>query len=98
MDLYEDEVFVFTPKGELFKLPKGATVLDFAFHIHSKLGCKCIGAKGNGQNVQLKQNVKSGAQVEITTFTIKTPNREWVKSVTTLKAKNNTRQALKVMA
>ena len=42
MDLYEDEVFVFTPKGDLFKLAKGATVLDFAFHIHSKLGCKCI--------------------------------------------------------
>ena len=50
MDLYEDEVFVFTPKGDLFKLAKGATVLDFAFHIHSKLGCKCIGAKPRHQN------------------------------------------------
>ena len=53
MDLYEDEVFVFTPKGDLFKLAKGATVLDFAFHIHSKLGCKCIGANVNGKKVQL---------------------------------------------
>ena len=63
MDLYEDEVFVFTPKGDLFKLAKGATVLDFAFHIHSKLGCKCIGAKVNGKNVQLKQKLNSGDQV-----------------------------------
>ena len=55
LDLYEDEVFVFTPKGDLCSnWAKGATVLDFAFHIHSKLGCKCIGAKVNGKNVQLK--------------------------------------------
>ena len=49
LDLYEDEVFVFTPQGDLFKLGKGCTVLDFAFHIHSKLGCKCIGVKVNGR-------------------------------------------------
>ena len=70
MDLYEDEVFVFTPKGDLFKLAKGATVLDFAFHIHSKLGCKCIGAKVNGKNAQLKQKLNSGDQVEIMTSNV----------------------------
>ena len=53
MDLYEDEVFVFTPKGDLYKLPKGATVLDFAFMIHTKLGCSCTGAKVNGKNVPI---------------------------------------------
>ena len=73
LDLYEDEVFVFTPKGDLFKLGKGATVLDFAFHIHTKLGCKCIGAKVNGRNVQLKQVLQSGDQVEIMTSNTQTP-------------------------
>ena len=79
MDLYEDEVFVFTPKGDLFKLAKGATVLDFAFHIHSKLGCKCIGAKVNGKNVQLKQKLNSGDQVEIMTSNTQTPKQDWLK-------------------
>ncbi len=98
MDLYEDEVFVFTPKGDLFKLPKGATVLDFAFHIHSKLGSKCIGAKVNGKNVQLKQILNSGDQVEIMTSNTQTPKRDWLKIVTTSKARNKIRQALKEMA
>ena len=83
MDLYEDEVFVFTPKGDLFKLAKGATVLDFAFHIHSKLGCKCIGAKVNGKNAQLKQKL--------------TPKQDWLNIVTTSKARTKIRQALKEM-
>lgn len=65
LELYEDEVFVFTPKGDLYKMPKGATVLDFAFAIHSKLGSKCIGAKVNGKNAQLKQTLNSGDQVEV---------------------------------
>ena len=60
LDLYEDEVFVFTPKGDLFKLGKGATVLDFAFHIHTGLGCKCIGARVNGKNAPLRQVLHSG--------------------------------------
>ena len=98
MDLYEDEVFVFTPKGDLFKLPKGATVLDFAFHIHSKLGSKCIGARVNGKNVQLKQKLNSGDQVEIMTSNTQTPKRDWLKIVTTSKARNKIRQALKEMA
>lgn len=97
MDLYEDEVFVFTPKGDLFKLAKGATVLDFAFHIHSKLGSKCIGAKVNGKNVQLKQKLNSGDQVEIMTSNTQTPKRDWLSIVTTSKARTKIRQALKEM-
>jgi GTP pyrophosphokinase len=98
MDLYEDEVFVFTPKGDLFKLPKGATVLDFAFNIHSKLGCKCIGAKVNGKNAQLRQTLNSGDQVEVMTSNSQTPKPDWLKIVTTSKARNKIRQALKEMA
>lgn len=97
MDLYEDEVFVFTPKGDLFKLAKGATVLDFAFHIHSKLGCKCIGARVNGKNAQLKQKLNSGDQVEIMTSNTQTPKQDWLNIVTTSKARTKIRQALKEM-
>lgn len=97
LDLYEDEVFVFTPKGDLFKLNKGATVLDFAFHIHSKLGCKCIGAKINGKNGQLKQVLNSGDQVEIMTASTQFPKQDWLNIVTTTKARNKIRQELKEM-
>ena len=95
LELYEDEVFVFTPKGDLFKLAKGATVLDFAFSIHTKLGCKCIGAKVNGKNVQLRQVLNSGDQVEIMTSNNQTPKRDWLNIVTTSKARTKIRQALK---
>lgn len=95
LELYEDEVFVFTPKGDLYKLPKGATVLDFAFTIHTKLGCKCIGAKVNGKNVQLKQTLNSGDQVEVMTSNSQTPKRDWLSVVTTSKARTKIRQALK---
>ncbi|NDV82669.1 bifunctional (p)ppGpp synthetase/guanosine-3',5'-bis(diphosphate) 3'-pyrophosphohydrolase [Bacteroides sp. 51] len=95
MDLYEDEVFVFTPKGDLFKLAKGATILDFAFHIHTKLGSKCIGAKVNGKNVQLKYKLNSGDQVEIMTSNNQTPKQDWLNIVTTSKARTKIRQALK---
>lgn len=98
MDLYEDEVFVFTPKGDLFKLAKGSTVLDFAFHIHSKLGCKCIGAKVNGKIVQIKQILQSGDQVEILTSNNQTPKQDWLNIVTTSKARTKIRQALKEIA
>lgn len=98
MDLYEDEVFVFTPKGDLFKLAKGATVLDFAFHIHSKLGCKCIGARVNGKNAQLRQKLNSGDQVDIMTSNTQTPKQDWLNIVTTSKARTKIRQALKEMA
>ncbi|CCZ70988.1 relA/SpoT family protein [Bacteroides sp. CAG:702] len=95
LDLYKDEVFVFSPKGDLYKLPQGATVLDFAFAIHSNLGCHCVGAKVNGRNVQLKQSLNSGDQVEIMTSTTQTPKRDWLNFVTTSKARNKIRQALK---
>ena len=98
LELYEDEVFVFTPKGDLYKMPKGATVLDFAFAIHSKLGSKCIGAKVNGKNAQLKQTLNSGDQVEIMTSNTQTPKRDWLNFVTTSKARNKIRLALKEIA
>lgn len=98
MDLYEDEVFVFTPKGDLFKLAKGSTVLDFAFHIHTKLGCKCIGAKVNDKNVQLRHKLSSGDQVEIMTSNSQTPKQDWLGFVTTSRARTKIRQALKEIA
>ena len=98
LDLYKDEVFVFTPKGDLYKLPQGATVLDFAFSIHSNLGCRCIGARVNGKNVQLRQTLNSGDQVEIMTSNTQTPKRDWLNFVTTSKARNKIRQALKEIA
>ena len=98
MDLYEDEVFVFTPKGDLYKLPKGATVLDFAFLIHTKLGCSCIGARVNGKNVPIKQVLHSGDQVEIMTQSTQTPKQGWLNYVVTSKARVKIKQALKEMA
>lgn len=98
LELYKDEVFVFTPKGDLFKLPQGATVLDFAFSIHTNLGCKCIGAKVNGKNVQLRYILNSGDQVEIMTSNTQAPKQDWLNFVTTSKAKTKIRQALKEMA
>lgn len=98
LDLYKDEVFVFTPKGDLYKLPQGATVLDFAFSIHSNLGCRCTGARVNGKNVQLRQKLNSGDQVEIMTSNTQTPKRDWLNFVTTSKARNKIRLALKEIA
>ena len=98
LDLYEDEVFVFTPKGDLFKLGKGATVLDFAFHIHTGLGCKCIGARVNGKNAPLRQVLHSGDQVEILTSNTQVPKQDWLGIVTTSKARTKIRQALKEIA
>ena len=95
MDLYEDEVFVFTPKGDLYKLPKGATVLDFAFMIHTKLGCSCTGGKVNGKNVPIRQELKSGDQVEIMSSASQTPKQGWLKIVVTSKARTKIKQALK---
>ena len=98
MELYEDEVFVFSPKGDLYKLPKGATVLDFAFHIHSNLGCKCIGAKVNGRNVPIRHQLHSGDQVEILTSNTQTPKQDWINIVITSKARTKIRQTLKEIA
>ena len=98
MELYEDEVFIFSPKGDLYKLPKGATVLDFAFHIHSNLGCKCIGGKVNNRNVHIRYQLHSGDQVEIITSNTQTPKQDWINIVTTSKARSKIRQTLKEIA
>lgn len=95
MDLYEDEIFVFTPKGELMRFPKGATVLDFAYHIHSNIGNKCIGAKVNDKNVTLRYVLKSGDQIDIITSNNQKPKQDWVNIVKTSRAKSKIRQALK---
>ncbi len=97
MELYEDEVFVFTPKGDLFKLPKGATVLDFAYAIHTNVGDHCIGARINDRNAQLRQRLNSGDQVEILTSNNQTPKQDWLNIAVTGKAKAKIRQALKEM-
>ena len=94
VDLYSDEVFVFTPKGDLFKLPKGATVLDFAFQIHTGVGSRCTGGKVNGKNVPMRTRLNSGDQVEILTSPHQTPKRDWLKMVITSKAKTKIRQSL----
>ena len=95
MDLYEDEVFVFTPKGDLFKFPKGATVLDFAYHIHSNIGNQCTGARINGKVVTLRQQLQSGDQVEIMTSGNQKPKQDWLNVVKTSRAKSKIRLALK---
>ena len=95
MDLYEDEVFVFTPRGDLFKFPVGATVLDFAYHIHSKLGNQCTGGRINGRVVSIRYLLKSGDQVEILTSSTQKPRQEWLSIVKTSRAKSKIRLALK---
>ncbi len=95
MDLYEDEVFVFTPKGDLFKFPKGATVLDFAYHIHSNIGNQCTGARINGKVVTFRQQLQSGDQVEILTSSTQKPKQDWLNVVKTSRAKSKIRLALK---
>ena len=95
MDLYEDEVFVFTPKGDLLKFPKGATILDFAYHIHSGVGNKCVGGKINGHNVPIREPLRSGDTVEILTQNNQTPKRDWLNIVQTSRGKAKVRQALK---
>ena len=95
MDLYEDEVFVFTPKGDLFKFAKGATVLDFAYHIHSKVGSSCTGARINGKVVTIRQPLQSGDQVEIMTSANQKPKQDWLNIAQTSRARSKIRLALK---
>ena len=95
MDLYEDEVFVFTPRGDLFKFPVGATVLDFAYHVHSKIGNQCTGGRINGRVVSIRYLLKSGDQVEILTSSTQKPRQEWLSIVKTSRAKSKIRLALK---
>ena len=94
VDLYSDEVFVFTPKGDLFKLPKGATVLDFAFQIHTNVGAHCTGGKVNGKNVHIRTKLQSGDQVEILTSPKQLPKRDWLNIAITPKARAKIRQSL----
>ena len=95
MDLYEDEVFVFTPRGDLLKFPKGATVLDFAYYIHSKIGNQCVGARINNKVVTIRHILQSGDQVEVMTQTNQRPKQEWLNIVKTSRAKSKIRLALK---
>lgn len=95
MDLYEDEVFVFTPKGDLMKFPKGATVLDFAYRIHSNIGNRCTGARINNKVVTFRHVLNNGDQVEIITSTTQRPKHEWLNIVKTSRAKAKIRMALK---
>ncbi|MCM1109095.1 MAG: RelA/SpoT family protein [Clostridium sp.] len=95
MDLYEDEVFVFTPKGDLFKLPKGATVLDFAYTIHTNVGNRCIGARINEKNEPLRTKLNSGDTVEILTAANQSPKQGWLSMAQTSRARAKIRQALK---
>jgi GTP pyrophosphokinase len=95
MDLYEDEVYVFTPKGDLLKFPKGATILDFAYYIHSNIGNTCVGGKINGKVVSFREVLHSGDSVEILTQNNQKPKRDWLNIVKSSKAKAKIRLALK---
>jgi GTP pyrophosphokinase len=94
LNLSSEEVFVYTPKGDLKKLPKGATALDFAFEIHTAVGMRCIGAKVNHKIVPLNHPLKSGDQLEVLTSNTQKPKQDWLKFVVTSKAKANIRNAL----
>ena len=95
LNLYDEEVFVFTPKGDLRRLPKGATVLDFAFDIHSEVGKKCVGAKVNQKNVSIKYQLHNGDQVEIQTSSNQEPKQDWLSVVSTSRARTKLKQALR---
>lgn len=94
MNLYEKEVFVFTPKGDLFQLPAGSTILDFAFAIHTRVGSTCTGGRVDGKNQKLNYKLKSGDTVEITTSSTQVPRLDWLNYVVTGKARNKIRQAV----
>ncbi len=93
--LTEDEVYVFTPKGDLLKFPKGATVLDFAYHIHTNVGNRCVGGRINGRNVPMRQALVSGDTIEVLTSNTQHPKLEWTKYVATGRAKAKIRQSVK---
>lgn len=95
LNLFSDEVFVFTPKGDLFTLPANATALDFAFEIHTQVGQHCLGAKVNHKLVPLSHPLKNGDQVEIITSKKQKPSEDWLKYVVTAKAKSKIKACLK---
>ncbi len=91
LNLYDEEIYVFTPKGHLLSLPSGATPVDFAFQVHTEVGFHCIGAKINGRMMPLSYKLRSGDQVEIITSKKQTPNPDWMKFVVTHKARSRIR-------
>ena len=93
-NLYNNEVFVFTPKGDLIRLPQGATILDFAFHIHSRVGSTCMGGKVDGKNQKINYRLKSGDTVEIITSTTQTPRLDWLNIAVTSRARNKIKNAI----
>ncbi|HOH95960.1 MAG TPA: TGS domain-containing protein, partial [Candidatus Enterocola sp.] len=95
LNLYDEEVFVFTPNGDLHKLPKGATLLDFAYSIHTQIGSSCIGGKIGGKNVTLKYVLQNGDQIEVLTAPNQHPRADWIKIAVTTKAKQKIRQVIK---
>ncbi|NOR76391.1 MAG: TGS domain-containing protein, partial [Draconibacterium sp.] len=94
MDIYSDEIFVFTPKGDLKKLRKGATMLDFAYEIHSGLGDTCVGGKVNGKKVTLKYKLKNGDHISIDTSNNQKPKLDWLDFLVTSKAKSRVKSSL----
>ncbi|MFN7240056.1 MAG: RelA/SpoT family protein [Chitinophagales bacterium] len=95
LDLYNEEIYVFTPKGDLKMMPQGSTILDFAFEIHSGVGRKCIGAKVNHKLVPISHKIENGTQIEILTSGKQKPNEDWLNIVTTSKAKSAIKNSLK---
>lgn len=95
LNLFSDEIFVFTPKGDMISLPKGATALDFAFNIHTNLGSQCIGANVNHKLVQLNHELSTGDQVEIITSKVQIPKEEWFDFVITARAKSRLKEAIR---
>lgn len=95
MDVYDKEVFAFTPKGDLYRLPLGATLLDFAFSIHTNVGSQCTGGRVNGKNQKINYKLQSGDTVEIFTSSQQVPKQDWLNYVVTSKARNKIRVALK---
>ena len=93
-NLYNDEVFVFTPKGELVRLPRGATLLDFAYHIHTRVGSTCMGGKVDGKNQKINYRLKSGDTVEVITSSTQTPRLDWLNFVVTSRARNKIKNAV----
>jgi RelA/SpoT family (p)ppGpp synthetase len=91
LNLFDEEVYIFTPRGDLFTLPTGATPVDFAFHVHTEVGLHCVGAKVNGKMVPLSHTLSSGDEVEILTSKKQTPNPDWIKFVVTSKARSRIR-------
>lgn len=95
LNLLSQEIFVFTPKGELIRLPEGASLLDFAFEIHSEVGARCVGGVVNNKNVPIRHKLENGDSVEVITSKNQKPKNDWLGMVVTSKAKSKIRQSLK---